>query len=57
MIVVAHRMATVKNADIIFVMGEGRVVEKGTHSELIAKRGLYFQMVTSSCLEDLLRLY
>lgn len=46
LVMVAHRMATVKNADVIFVMGDGRNVESGSHEELIGKRGLYFQMVS-----------
>ncbi|KAM0324056.1 hypothetical protein ACHAQA_008244 [Verticillium albo-atrum] len=44
MITVAHRLATVQNADVIFVMSDGRIVEKGDHAALIAKRGVYFQM-------------
>ncbi|KAH6698866.1 multidrug resistance protein [Verticillium dahliae] len=46
MITVAHRLATVQNADIIFVMADGQIVEKGDHAALIAKRGMYFQMVS-----------
>lgn len=45
MVVVAHRLATVQNADIIFVIGDGRVVEKGDHRTLLCKKGLYWQMV------------
>jgi ABC-type multidrug transport system fused ATPase/permease subunit len=45
MIVVAHRLATVQNADVIFVMSEGRVVEQGNHKELLRKKGVYWQMV------------
>jgi ATP-binding cassette subfamily B (MDR/TAP) protein 1 len=45
MIVVAHRLATVQNADVIFVIGDGNVVEKGNHASLLRKRGLYYQMV------------
>jgi ATP-binding cassette, subfamily B (MDR/TAP), member 1 len=44
-IAVAHRLATIQNADIIFVIGSGQVLEKGSHSELLSKRGVYFQMV------------
>jgi ATP-binding cassette, subfamily B (MDR/TAP), member 1 len=46
-IAVAHRLATVQRADIIFVIGSGRVLESGNHSELLAKRGVYWQMVRS----------
>jgi hypothetical protein len=45
MVVVAHRLATVQNADVIFVVGDGRVVERGSHAELLRKREGYYQMV------------
>jgi ABC-type multidrug transport system fused ATPase/permease subunit len=45
-LMVAHRLATVQNADVIFVMNDGVVVEKGSHASLIGKRGLYYQMVS-----------
>ncbi|KAH6842615.1 P-loop containing nucleoside triphosphate hydrolase protein [Chaetomium sp. MPI-CAGE-AT-0009] len=44
MVVVAHRLATVQNADVIFVLADGRVVEKGDHSSLLSRRGVYYQM-------------
>ncbi|KAK7182630.1 ABC transporter [Paraphaeosphaeria sporulosa] len=44
MIVIAHRLATIQNADVIFVMSEGEVVEKGTHRELLRKKSTYWQM-------------
>ena len=43
-LVIAHRLSTVKDADKIIVMNSGRVVENGTHEDLIEKRGLYFDM-------------
>jgi ATP-binding cassette, subfamily B (MDR/TAP), member 1 len=49
MVVVAHRLATVQNADVIFVIGDGKVVEKGDHNSLLRKRGMYWQMVGSFC--------
>jgi ATP-binding cassette, subfamily B (MDR/TAP), member 1 len=49
MVVVAHRLATVQNADVIFVIGDGKVVEKGDHNSLLRKRGMYWQMVSSFC--------
>ena len=44
-IVVAHRLSTVKNADQIIVLNEGRVVETGTHGELTNKKGYYYELV------------
>jgi ATP-binding cassette subfamily B (MDR/TAP) protein 1 len=45
MVVVAHRLATVQNADVIFVISDGSVVEVGNHATLLRHRGLYYQMV------------
>jgi len=44
-LVVAHRLSTVKNADNIVVLDKGVMIESGTHSELIEKRGAYWQLV------------
>lgn len=44
-VVVAHRLSTVKNADQIVVLEKGAIVERGTHKELIAKKGQYFHLV------------
>ncbi|RYO97625.1 hypothetical protein DL764_007262 [Monosporascus ibericus] len=46
MVVVAHRLATVQNADVIFVLGDGRVLERGNHAELLKRRGVYWNMVS-----------
>jgi ABC-type multidrug transport system fused ATPase/permease subunit len=43
---VAHRLSTVQNADVIFVFDNGRVVEKGSHTELINRQGIYWEMVS-----------
>lgn len=44
-VVVAHRLSTVRNADQIIVLDQGRIVEKGKHSELVARRGKYYSLV------------
>jgi ATP-binding cassette subfamily B protein len=44
---VAHRLSTIQQADKIFVMSRGRVVEAGRHADLLAKRGLYFRLYSS----------
>ena len=44
-IVIAHRLSTVRNADLIVALNEGRVIETGTHDALLAKGGLYAQLV------------
>lgn len=53
MIVVAHRLATIQNADVIFVLADGRVMEKGDHASLVKKKGLYFQMVSLALVSSL----
>jgi ATP-binding cassette subfamily B protein len=42
--VVAHRLSTIRNADVIVVLERGRLVEKGTHDELLDRRGVYFYL-------------
>lgn len=45
--IVAHRLSTIKNADVILVMDGGHVVEQGSHSELLKKKGHYYRLYTS----------
>lgn len=47
-IIIAHRLSTVRHADKIVVLDQGRIIEEGNHHELLAERGRYFQLVTSS---------
>jgi ATP-binding cassette subfamily B protein len=44
-LVIAHRLSTVRNADNIAVLKEGQIAESGSHNELISTRGLYYHLV------------
>ena len=44
--VIAHRLSTVRNSDAIMVLDQGRIIERGTHDQLIAQRGRYYQLYT-----------
>lgn len=46
--VIAHRLSTVKNSNVIMVLEQGRVIEKGSHEELIMKKGKYYQLYTGA---------
>lgn len=45
--IVAHRLSTIRQADIVLAMNDGRIVEQGTHEELIAKKGFYYDLYNS----------
>ena len=49
--VIAHRLSTVRNADCIMVLEQGRIIERGNHEELMEKKGRYYQLYTGSSLE------
>lgn len=44
-VVVAHRLSTVRGADKIVVLDKGKVMEEGTHTDLIERQGLYYQLI------------
>jgi ABC-type bacteriocin/lantibiotic exporters, contain an N-terminal double-glycine peptidase domain len=48
--IIAHRLSTIRNADLILVMNEGKIIEKGTHKELLARGGFYAQLYKSQFL-------
>jgi ATP-binding cassette, subfamily B (MDR/TAP), member 1 len=50
-VAVAHRLSTIRHADVIFVFGGGQVVEMGTHEELLALKGRYFEMARAQSLD------
>ena len=51
--VIAHRLSTIRDADTILVMDRGQIVEQGTHEELLAARGFYFDLYNSQFVEPL----
>ena len=46
MLIVAHRLSTIQHADQIIVLSHGEIVERGSHQELLAKKGRYYQLYT-----------
>ena len=50
--VIAHRLSTVKNSDCIMVLEQGRIIERGSHDDLIAKKGRYYQLYTGNLAEE-----
>ena len=51
--VIAHRLSTVRNSDCIMVLEDGRIIERGTHDELIERQGKYYQLYTGKTANDL----
>ena len=51
-IIVSHRVSTVRDADLILVLDEGRIVERGRHDELVARGGVYAELYRKQLLEE-----
>lgn len=52
-IIIAHRLSTVKNADLILVLNNGEIIEKGTHNQLLEKKGFYYHLYMSQFGEEI----
>ena len=50
--IVAHRLSTIKDADIILVMKDGNVIESGTHQDLLKKKGFYYELYNSQFVNE-----
>ncbi len=50
--VIAHRLSTIKNSDVIMVLDHGRIMERGDHESLLAKKGMYYQLYTGKLEQD-----
>jgi ATP-binding cassette subfamily B protein len=46
--VIAHRLSTVQNSDVIMVLEQGRIIERGSHDDLIEQKGKYYQLYTGA---------
>jgi ATP-binding cassette, subfamily B, multidrug efflux pump len=51
-LIIAHRISTIKDADEIIVLDEGRILQRGTHEELLEMKGLYYELYQKQLLED-----
>ena len=50
--VIAHRLSTVRNSDCIMVLEQGRIIERGTHDQLISEQGKYYQLYTGNAIAE-----
>ena len=50
--VIAHRLSTVRNSDAIMVLDHGQIIERGSHDELLEKKGRYYQLYTGKAQLD-----
>ena len=46
--VIAHRLSTIRNSDVIMVLEKGEIIERGSHEDLIEKKGKYYQLYTGA---------
>mgnify|MGYP002940132468 FL=1 len=53
--VIAHRLSTIRRSDVILVVQDGKIVESGSHAQLMAKKGAYWQLYTRQYREEQLR--
>jgi ATP-binding cassette subfamily B protein len=50
--VIAHRLSTIRGADVILVVDDGKIIERGTHNDLMEKRGAYYKLYTRQFEEE-----
>lgn len=50
--VIAHRLSTIKNSDVIMVLDHGRIIERGSHDDLLAQKGKYYQLYTGNAIKE-----